>query len=225
MLKLNYLLVAILLLTLSCKKTKDTPKEEQPVVTANPQVIPPPKKIDTIKPLPYIPAYPGSYWIYSDGSKIVTSDTYQKDTYTVRSLDYTFKSDTFYVPIYNHTPLWGYRAHQEGQIATYADPTQPLVRIISDSLPVGSSWLTSYISHYAKWSTIIAKDSNVIISGKNYFPTIVLSHFENYNSGPRFITGRSYYTKEIGLIKYERLAATTSSFTSEKTLVDYFINK
>lgn len=230
MFKINYLFVALLLLTFSCKKTKDTPKEEQhvgeqQVVTSNPPIIPPPKKIDTIKLLPYIPAYPGSYWTYSDGSKIVTAANYQKDVYSITSLYDKYTSDTFYVAQYDNAPLWGYRAHKESQISTYGNPTQPLVRIISDSLPVGSTWLTRYFSHNSNWSAITAKDSSVVISGNIYFPTIVLSHFDNFNNGPSSLIGRSYYTRDIGLVKYETLSRSTGSIISQKVLVDYFINK
>ena len=62
-------------------------------------------------PRSYFPAYPGSYWKYlDDNNDTITSSTlsnYCKDYYT-SGLD---TSETYLVPFYDGTPIWGYEAH------------------------------------------------------------------------------------------------------------------
>jgi len=187
----------------------------------------PPKKIETIQPLPYLPAFPGSYWKYSNGDTYTTSATYKKDVYSVfygSNLVYT--ADTFYVPIYNGAPLWGYKVHDEYAIVWPNEQTTPLVRIISDSLPTGANWRVARSgNHSGVWVYISAKDTSISISGKDYYPTIVLYYKSIVNNDRQIPYKRAYYTKNIGLVKEELLSWMDSSVISEKHIVDYFINR
>lgn len=166
-------LIVILYCLFSCKK-------ECPP-TNNPS-IPNTTLYDTIFPLDYFPAFPGSYWRYvnsnNDTSLITTEPEYQKDYYTQYASGYV--SDTFLVPIYKtHMPIWGYEAHT-GPISHSG--SYPLTRILSDSLPVGSSWIIYSWGGEEKSRKIIAKDNTIIISGVSFYPTIVVEEY--YSHGP-----------------------------------------
>lgn len=215
-----FFISSIILITLSpsCKKHFDVPKQPEQL---NPAVAAA-KKIDTVKPFRYLPAWPGSYWKYSDGSGLNTSKEYVKDVYSVYSSSSVYKSDTFYVPLYNNKPLWGYMIHDESKFVTV--PNTPFVRILSDSMEAGENWNTQFKNHELHWSTITDTELSISIDGKIYFPTIAISHSWRYNTGRVFTTGKSYYTKDIGLVKFETFND-SGAVISEFHLVDYFINK
>jgi len=130
---------------------------------------------DTIFPLDYFPVFPGSYWKYVDSNNdttiIKTDSSYQKDYYTIGSAAYM--SDTFFVPVYNQIPIWGYEAHT-GPISNSG--SSPLTRILSDSLPVGSSWVIYSWSGTQVSRKIIAKDTTITISSNSYYQQLLLKN-------------------------------------------------
>jgi hypothetical protein len=177
---------------------------------------------DTIYPLSYLPAYPGSYWQYVDDSgntsMILTDSIYKLDYYMIGGAAYV--SDSFYVPVYNNFPLWRYEEHS-GPISNAG--SYPLKRLLSDSLPMGSEWGWLYWSGSALSRKIIAIDTTLVINGISYYPTIGIEQF--YSLGPPFYIWqkREYYAKDIGLVKVEEYNSLDSTIFS-KVLVNYFIN-
>lgn len=177
---------------------------------------------DTIKPLSYFPAYPGSYWKYIDSNNdtIVykTDSIYKKDNYVIGAA--AFVSDTFYVPFYDGFPIWGYESHT-GPISNSG--SYPLTRILSDTLPVGSDWVIYNWSGTAVNRKISAKDTTIVIQGTSYFPTIVVEEY--YSAGIFTFTwiARRYYTQNIGLIR-EDIHNLNSNTVNSRLLAEYFIN-
>ncbi len=231
-------LLSILFILFSCKKeTKADFNKEYP-----------PRIYDTIKPLPYFPVYPGSYWkyavtvsvtipysnpltynIYSTNETYSTSSTYRKDSYIIHNTPPVndIYSDTVLVPFYNEIPIWGYLNH----FYRYQNSLQNrFVRIVSDSLAVGASWFEyNEFSGYTNLS-IRTKDTNLVLNGQVYSPVIIVrSKKEEYGGGDGPYSGISdlYYAKNIGLIK------TITVYTSneqryqlkESHLIEYHINK
>jgi len=198
----------------ACKKNENIPDNNP----TNPKAT----SYDTIFPLDYFPAFPGSYWKYvdsnNDTTEIKTDSVYQKDYYTIGSLAYV--SDTFFVPIYNQIPIWRYEAHT-GPISNSG--SYPLTRILSDSLPVGSNWVIYAWSGTQISRKIIAKDTTITISVDSYYPTIVVEEY--YSDGPpnNIRIAKRYYTKNIGLIR-EDIYNITDSTINTKQIFDYFIN-
>jgi hypothetical protein len=210
--RLSYFLTLVLFLVLfSCRK-KD--KEIETVI-----------KTDTIKPLSYLPVYPGSYWTYSNGDTYTTSTSYLKDAYQYQGSSQT--SDPVYVPFYNGVPVWGYRMHT-AMVKNGLGSYDPFVTVISETLPVGALWTVAQEYHTATRAHIIAKDTIITISGKDYYPTIVLYYDVTSDRGGAPVTlptMRRYYTRDIGLVKEESLYYGNSSVMSEFHITDYFINK
>ncbi len=178
---------------------------------------------DTIFPLSYFPVYPGSFWEYvnylNDTNRLVTDPAYVLDFYIEGSAAYV--SDTFYVPVYDGVPIWGYEAHT-GPISHAG--SYPLTRILSDSLPVGSSWVIHSWSGTAISRKIIAKDTSIMIHNQEYSPTIVVEEY--YSEGPPSYTwiARRYFTENIGMIK-EELFNMPDSTISTSYIIDYHLNK
>lgn len=71
---------------------------------------------ETIYPLPYLPAFPGSYWKYLDenGDTVVinTDPEYKLHSYESFEL-YSTKTVPVYVPYWNGEPLYGYSSPQQ----------------------------------------------------------------------------------------------------------------
>lgn len=199
----TYIFILIIILA-SCKKESDSGPG------------PVPQGYDTIFPLSYFPVYPGSYWVYVDS---------MLDTATIRTdslyrLDHYYTSDTFYVPIYEGTPIWGYEAHT-GPISHSG--SYPLTRILSDTLPVGSSWVIHHWMGTGISRKIVARDTGIIVFGNKYEPTIIIEEY--YSEGPPTYIwiARRYYTKDIGLIR-EDIYNSQDSATNTKLLIEYYID-
>ena len=211
--------VAAILILVSCKKETNPNKNHSPAL---------PEGFDTIHPLNYFPVFPGSYWKYidtiNDTILITTHDEYMKDAYRVDGA--SFQSDTFFVPMYtytpfyNNTPIWGYEAHT-GPISNAG--SYPLTRLVSDSLPVGSSWTIYNWSGTTIDRKIIAIDTTISIDGIDYFPTIVVEEY--YTQGPPSYIwiNKRYFTKDIGLIKEELLNHSDSSIVT-KLILEFNVN-
>ena len=222
--KINvFLLITTIAAQLSCKKTTTSVATDENV---NEETAIVKKVIDTVKPLSYLPAFPGSFWKYSDGSKVTTSPNYVKDASRFRSNNKVTVLDTVYVPLYNSIPLWGYNSRQETCIDWNCASTKPFLALLSESLPVGSGWTTRVNGHDSNGNSIMAKETSISIAGKEYSPTIVINEsFLPRNVSFPYLYGRKYYTKDIGLVKTESIAWATGEVTSETHIVDYFINK
>lgn len=155
---------------------------------------------DTIFPQCYFPAWPGSHWTYVDshGDTVTrsTADTFMLDFYTESAA--AFVSDTFRVPVYEGTPIWGYLAHT-GPISHSG--SYPLTRILSDTLPVGEPWLIHNWSGTAVSRKVIVKDTAVSVYGTEYGPVIGVEEY--YSQGPPTYIwiARRYYACGVGLVR------------------------
>lgn len=186
---------------------------------------------DTLFPLNYFPAYPGSYWTYVDSNNDTTTSytdpTWYQDHYEITfPFSSLFYSDTMYTArftdsYHNHSPVWGYRANV-GSISNAG--SDPMHRLVSDSLPVGSSWpIRAYTGNYID-RKIVAVNQTIVIGAVSYFPTIVVEEY--YASGPPTYIwlARRYFTKDIGIVR-EEFYDYTDSTTNTCDLIDYYINQ
>lgn len=178
---------------------------------------------DTVYPLSYFPAYPGSWWKYVDSNNDTTENTtapgYLPDSYIISGQAY--ESGVHLVPYYNDIPIWGYDAH-EGYVTNSA--STPLRTILSDTLPVGSSWTVFYWGGTGVDRKILARDTTIAIGTNSYFPTIVVEEY--YTAGPPtnpWIAKR-YYTRDVGLVR-EELHNYLDSTVNTRNLIDFYINQ
>ncbi|MFZ6052583.1 hypothetical protein [Halocola ammonii] len=180
-----------------------------------------------IKPLEYFPVYPGSWWRYVDSNNdtttIKTAPEYQLDAYKITSA--AFESDSFYVPVYDGTPIWQYHAHV-GPISHSG--STPLRRILYDTTAIGYNWSVYNWGGTAKRRKLVARDTSISISSTIYHPTILIEEY--YTQGPpNYYPGyiwvaRRYYTKDIGLIKEDLYDYQNDSVTT-KEIIDFHINQ
>jgi hypothetical protein len=218
-----YLVLILLNVSFICcrKKDKDPAPEEPTAVNT------PPKVYDTVRPLSYFPAFPGSYWKYQDSKNVITSYstslTYQKDGYFAQNPpNANIKIDTAYVPFFEGIPVWGDKMKTGPELYQ----PNPLITVVSENLKVGYAWLIEQSSnHISSHAKVMAKDTTVVAGGKCYFPVIMILDFGRVYNSPDIHTRRRYYAKDIGLVKEEQLTVGMQgdSVVSEKWLIDFHI--
>jgi len=170
----------------------------------NPQEI---KKIAW--PKSYLPAYPGSWWIYSDGDTVKTGPNYVWAViYGVDLSSQYYFLDSCYVPVYNGWGLYYYYSFpipQNGYITTtFLDET------------LGKTWCEScnrYIAH-CDARRVTKKDTSMQVNGIIYDSVIEVqlgSYWQDYV----WSDYKEYYAKNVGLIK---------KAPGNRNLIKYFIN-
>ena len=211
--KILCLIFFIFILTISCKKKTTQQEPEKPEV----------QKIDTLKPSSYLPVFPGSYWKYINpkGDTIIytTSAKYEKDTYTDVNGALT-TTVSAYVPKYNGVFIWQGYCHT-GPIYNYGmKVTNSLIPIVPEAFDI-EEWTIYQVGHDRHFCRTLKIDTTIEISGKSYFPTVVIGTYGSYSNGGDVLYIKEYYTKDIGLIKHEDLIDPNSEFH----LINYHINK
>ena len=207
-------IVSAFLIT-SCKKDNTDPVDNTGTGSET-------EEFQTIEPLSYFPAFPGSFWKYVDinGDTTMTSTAleYMEDYYTVGMQG--FVSDTFLVPFYQGDAIWRYEAHT-GPISNGG--SYPFTLLVSDTLPVGSSWINSQWNGYTIRRRILEKDATVTISGQDYYPTIVVEEYWDSQPFPGVRINRRYFTKDIGIVR-EDTYNPSDTLVNTKYLIEYDIN-
>ncbi|MCC6371113.1 MAG: hypothetical protein IT236_08925 [Bacteroidia bacterium] len=234
-------LIAVLLPTSCKKKSKNTlnPTTSGGNTTSITNTVSA-AQINTIYPGPYLPAYPGSYWIYefkkgSTGTySIGTSSGYILDSVNIASFT-TAKYIKAIVPYYNGQPLWKNKSHAYD----YSDKEGlRWLPFVSDSTPlVGEKSEIRKYNHGAYYYRIVFKaDTSITVNGKIYNHVMATRDYIAVNSIYYYGTD-TYYAKDVGLIaehgyqlKPTNLIKPTDLIPADSSfyifeLKEYFINK
>ncbi len=167
-----------------------------------------------ITPEPYLPAYPGSYWDYTDGTR-VRATNYELHNYrpSTTSPDYT---DECYVPIWDGHYLYKYSIYQSSPLY----PLKELVRARGSSV-----WIVDENNGQKLKRSEEHVDSLAVgdsIYKDVYCVTEFLENLDNKNHWNL----REYYAKNVGLVKVEvKNPNDSANFVVQKELRSYFINK
>lgn len=186
---------------ISCEKSRDT----DPSVTAF---------FDTIRPLEYFPAFPGSYWVYDNDDTLKVAGQYEK--YIFNSAGYTAMPDydTLVLPklilngIYNPGDSFAYVREysiSKASLSSYRDPAFKQILSLNegDALLIGGA-----VQGHQITGRVIEADTSIRIEGKTYEHVIVTIHFDrmctmNGFSESECAFRREYYARGVGLIKRE----------------------
>jgi len=153
-----------------------------------------------IYPKEYLPAYPGSYWDYTNGERILTSPSYVGHSYeaSIGSIENTGK---VYVPMYNDEYLYEYTITQNS--------TQyPTMKLLEEK--VGNAWTIREINGEAIKRQMVSAPDSLIIPFPPYSNSVD-SVFKNILVVVEFIDSlgverwnlKEYYAKDVGLIRVE----------------------
>ncbi len=205
---------------------------------------------DTIKPLSYFPAYPGSYWKYrliqnqydpnspnydlvkSDTSykEITTSPDYQLHGYLTReNYDYSISPyqpvsnpDSQYVPFYDNIPIYGYHKIDYLDKPPFGPISFARYPFLSEEIgfTFKNGWYDGRFGYLGPYYEILSKDVN---------PTgdSIITVFGDYKLGPIEMIGGEewkWYQKDVGLISHYIFSNLIGDTIKKMDLIDYFIN-
>lgn len=193
---------------------------------------------DTIKPLDYFPAYPGSYWIYNSNDTLKVADQYEKCIYNSSGFDGE-NYDTLILPkllsnkIYNlgdsSSFVKGYSI-TKAKNSGYRDPAFKYILSETEGkeFRIGGNWQIHTIT-----GKTIKTDTSIIIGSKQYNNVLITIEFDYgcflYGNIPVVDScayKREYYAKDIGLIKRESTAYLPKAhWSTDFELKEFKINK
>ena len=167
-----------------------------------------------ITPDAYLPAFPGSYWDYTDGTRLRATG-YELHSYrpSTTSTDYT---DECYVPVWDGHYLYKYSIYQPSPLY----PMKELLRAKGSAV-----WIVDENNGDKLKRSEVAIDSLVV--GDSVYKDIycVTEFIESLDNVDHWNT-REYYAKNIGLVKVEvNNPHDTLGCVVQKELRHYFINK
>ncbi len=176
-----------------------------------------------VYPKDYLPAYPGSYWDYSNGERVMTSNEYVLHQYEI-SINSTEKSDEKYVPMYDNRYLYEYSITQSSTV-------YPIKQLLDES--VGKSWVVNEINKQKVMRKVVGKLNSITIP----FPQVnnpvdsiiknvlVVVEYMDYLGEKKWHT-KEYYAKNIGLVKVEiNNPLDSKASVIQKQIQGYKINK
>jgi hypothetical protein len=171
---------------------------------------------ETVLPGEYLPAYPGSYWDYSDGSRSRVEPQYAIHSYRQAANSVKMTNEA-YVPVLDGQYLYEYSVWQ-------SSPVYPLKKLLSTS---SDEWIVDENNNVKIYRQSKKLDSLVIAyPGKDSVFKSVIATVEfmgtfNENNWSR----REFYAKNVGLIRVEiNNPYDTLPFVVEKEIRTYFIN-
>ena len=206
----NLLVIIILLLISSCERSDES--------------------IMKIAPLEYFPAYPGSYWVYSNKDTIRVNENYEKCTY--RSSDFTASEqhETVLLPRLSKNNIFNSAFVKEYSITNSSGLSHDsYFREILNIIEGGSFYITSSYSGHQNIGITIKTDTTIVLNGVTFENVIVTIQYDSYFAGMgktplECAHVREYYAKNIGLIKREsRSYPVESNFHLNFELVEYKI--
>lgn len=187
------------------------------------------KKFDTIFPGDYLPAFPGSYWIYSDGDTIKTGKDFELSiiyephydfSTGVDMFDTCIAIDTAYFPIYGNKILNRYTTYW------WSSNVRCAKFKLLDEIE-GSGWTISSSKNDWSGMSVKSKDSRIVLPNQISYDSVIVMVY-NYTINNYNITKYEYYyAKNIGFIGsktiYDQLSG-TDTVTWESYLIDYKIS-
>lgn len=202
---------------------------------------------DTIKPLPYFPVYPNSFWKYLTINKHYSFDDV-KQTYVVIKADSLIvfdttaikynlhsyiknwncngsmncqqvNSDSVFVPFFNGEPIYQYSI-----LCEIIDESVPIhygkYRFFSEI--VGDTFPTSYNYGYLMYTGLCLKVIDKYSTNGN--DSIVALRGSYYGNSHQYESEKLLYKKNVGLILYEKYSPILKDTFYRKILIDYQID-
>lgn len=216
-----YFSIFILISTvIACSKKPPIPPDptNKPIVT---KLVP---------PKTFMPAYPGSYWIYNDSDTLKTANSYQ--TFELYSnppgnvgnsliAKYNLPALNGKVSINNMGTNFFIKGYfVTGGNARFPGPTfmQFLTEEENDFFT-----LYSYRGMHIVGKTIKA-DTSIVVKNKVYNNTLITLQSYGYDVSEEMAHLREFYAKDIGLIRRDKKTG-SKNWKTVLELTDFYINK
>ncbi len=179
-----------------------------------------------VEPSRFLPAYPGSWWHYSDGSVISTADTYTRSAVLSNNWDPNHGVDrccipaALKLPIYDGLPLYGYVRMRADAPSTLSGSC--CERLLSENLGEVYRWGGD---HYGRTQLkTMAIDTTITLSSGIAYTSVIMVKRVNGIAANYFNTTHTYtltfYAPDVGLVKEVRVAWPD---TTTRELTDHWI--
>ncbi|MFN6378313.1 MAG: hypothetical protein ACK4WD_03500 [Flavobacteriales bacterium] len=212
----SLLIVAFALLNfLSCKKEEEGEK---------------------VTPSEYFPAYPGSYWKYSNNKTMSVLDGYETREFDLSSYSGEQNKVKLSLPmillegIYNGGDTYAFlngNSLSKSFVSSYRDPMFKTLFSTNEGEVFGIGG--AYLDHQWMGKTLVV-DTTITIGSVSYPNVIVTIQYEyscsrEYNQSPESCaTIKEYYGRGVGLLKRERRnPSLNSEYQTEFELLSYYI--
>ncbi len=214
---------ALLLGLSACEKADQT--------TLNDKVI-----YETVKPLDYFPAFPGSYWVYDSNDTLKVADQYEKYIFNTAAYDAVPDYDTLMLPklilngVLNAPDTFAYvneYSISKAKTSHYKDPAFKTLLSLTEGAEFA---IGGAIQGHKITGKTIKVDTTITVGNTVYEDVIVTIQFDdacvNGTGGTPedCATMKIYFAKDIGLIKREKRNESLD-FVTDIELVEYKINK
>ena len=154
-----------------------------------------------VLPKDYLPAYPGSYWEYTNGERVTVHPYYVAHSYEDK-MNSTKSTTEKLVPQIGNQYLYEYSITQNSTLF-------PLKQLLSEK--VSSSWVVNDINNQKLYRKTIGKiDSmlikipadNVALDSTMYYDILIVVEYTDSLGAAKWNT-KEYYSKNVGLIRVE----------------------
>jgi hypothetical protein len=148
----------------------------------------------------YFPVYPVSAWHYIDQAGTLTGDTVTGyDNYLFANGPGKEYQSTYYLSYFDYTPVLVYQVPVSDHRGYY--DWKPF---LDTTLADGNSWLTDSYQGHDSFSTIVAKDTTMLIQGRSFSNVIgVMSSTSTSVQPDSMIYYHTvYYARHVGIVRY-----------------------
>ncbi|MBK7467339.1 MAG: hypothetical protein IPJ43_11235 [Saprospiraceae bacterium] len=215
-------LILFLLHIISCDKAANVTIDNKPTnvpIDSNHTV-----KYDTAMIGGYFPVYPNSYWIYLD----LNGDTIVHKTdsaYTLwpkfNPINNPYDTVKYFISKYDTMPVKKYSLY----VGSKSYHESGWRKILPDSLYKNNLFDQQYILPNSYYSGLIQTiDTSLEINKIQYDSVIIVLEYYGPSIG-KFPYGKTYYAKNIGIIKSESWDLSGNTKISEKCLIKYKIGR
>jgi len=178
--------------------------------------------LSIVYPKEYLPAYPGSWWLYSNGEQVTVQPEYVAHSYqaSVNSPKYT---DEKMVPCINGNYLYEY------SITQYST-TYPLKTLLQEK--PGAAWKVSEVNGEIIYRQTIAKLDSIRIytpsfgiqTDSLYKDVLVVVEYSDTLTAKKWNL-KEYYAKNVGLIRVDvNDPFYSKDSVTQKVIINHFIN-
>jgi hypothetical protein len=176
---------------------------------------------ETIFPKEYFPAYPASYWIYSNGETVKVDAGYHLHSYE-DSINSNHKTEAVYVPRIDGQYVYEYGITQNSTRV-------PLKNLLQESVST-SPWVVEYWNGKPVYRKVLAVNNTVVLYDSIYnidetFTNVisVIEYAQELSDTNWFV--KEYYAQYVGLIRKEiNNYQDTLNPLIVYDLVDYYVN-
>lgn len=177
-----------------------------------------------ILPGDYFPAYPGSFWDYTNGSRVIVEKNYVLHSYQP-DISNPQKTAEKYVPVIDGNYLYKYSI-------TQASTKYPLKKLLDETSK--EKWLVNEINNVKTFRQVVETIDSMYINfppftqntdSTKYKDILVVVEFIDTLKADRWHV-KEYYAKNIGLIRRELdNPLDENAAIVEKEIQRYFIDK